>query len=43
MTWSKIPRDDRATALFERVRDFQDWDVSDLEACTWFMAEVEWS
>ena len=32
-----------ATALFERVRDFQDWGVSDLEAYTWFMTDVEWS
>ena len=33
----------RATALFEEVRAFQDWGVSDLEAYTWFMTEVEWS
>ena len=32
-----------ATALFELVRDFQDWGVSDLEAYTWFMTDVEWS
>ncbi len=37
------PNGDRATALFERVRDFQDWGVSDLEAYTWFMTDVEWS
>jgi len=37
------PCGDRATALFERVRDFQDWGVSDLEAYTWFMTDVEWS
>ena len=37
------PSGDRATALFERVRDFQDWGVSDLEAYTWFMTDVEWS
>ena len=30
-------------ALFERVRDFQDWGVSDLEAYTWFMTDVECS
>ncbi len=37
------PGGDRATALFERVQDFQDWGVSDLEAYTWFMTDVEWS
>jgi len=37
------PRADRATALFERVRAFKDWGVSDLEAYTWFMTDVEWS
>ncbi|MEO0345710.1 MAG: nucleotidyltransferase domain-containing protein [Pseudomonadota bacterium] len=37
------PRGDRATELFELVRDFRDWGVSDLEAYTWFMTDVEWS
>ena len=37
------PCGDRATALFERVRTFRDWGVSDLEAYTWFMTDVEWS
>ncbi|MBT8066517.1 MAG: nucleotidyltransferase domain-containing protein [Gammaproteobacteria bacterium] len=37
------PSGDRATALFEQVRDFHDWGVSDLEAYTWFMTDVEWS
>ncbi len=37
------PRGDRATALFELVRDFRDWGVSDLDAYTWFMTDVEWS
>ncbi|MEL7186074.1 MAG: nucleotidyltransferase domain-containing protein [Pseudomonadota bacterium] len=32
-----------ATALFECVRDFQDWGVSDLDAYTWFMTDVEWA
>jgi predicted nucleotidyltransferase len=32
-----------AAALFELVRDFQDWGVSDLDAYTWFMTDVEWS
>ena len=33
----------RATSFFERVRDFQDWGVTDLEAYTWFMTDVEWA
>ncbi len=37
------PCGDNATALFESVRDFQDWGVSDLDAYTWFMTDVEWS
>jgi predicted nucleotidyltransferase len=37
------PREESANALFERVRDFHDWGVSDLEAYTWFMTDVEWS
>ena len=37
------PGGDRATALFEPVRDFRDWGVSDLDAYTWFMTDVEWS
>ncbi len=37
------PRADHATAMFEAVRDFRDWGVSDLEAYTWFMTDVEWS
>ena len=37
------PGGDSASALFELVRDFQDWGVSDLEAYTWFMTDVEWS
>jgi predicted nucleotidyltransferase len=37
------PGSDTATALFENVRDFQDWGISDLDAYTWFMTEVEWS
>jgi hypothetical protein len=39
----EAPSADRATALFERVRAFQDWGVSDLEAYTWFMTDVEWA
>ena len=37
------PRGEHATALFELIRNFQDWGVSDLEAYTWFMTDVEWS
>ncbi len=37
------PCGDHATALFDRVRGFRDWRVSDLEAYTWFMTDVEWS
>jgi hypothetical protein len=37
------PCRDHASALFELVRDFHDWGVSDLEAYTWFMTDVEWS
>ena len=37
------PRGDHATRLFELVRDFRDWGVSDIEAYTWFMTDVEWS
>ncbi|MDJ0749399.1 MAG: nucleotidyltransferase domain-containing protein [Woeseiaceae bacterium] len=40
---SNEPRGDHAAALFESVRDFRDWGVSDLEAYTWFMTDVEWS
>ncbi|NNK33927.1 MAG: hypothetical protein HKP02_12430 [Xanthomonadales bacterium] len=39
----KKPCGDHASALFEQVRDFRDWGVSDLEAYTWFMTDVEWS
>ncbi len=37
------PSAPNATAVFESVRDFHDWDVTDLDAYTWFMTEVEWS
>ena len=37
------PCGDHADALFERIREFRDWGVSDLEAYTWFMTDVEWS
>jgi len=37
------PSSETATRLFESVRDFKDWGVTDLEAYTWFMEDVEWS
>jgi hypothetical protein len=37
------PNGDNASALFESVRNFSDWGVSDLDAYTWFMTDVEWS
>ena len=37
------PDGEHATALFESVRNFHDWGVTDLEAYTWFMTDVEWS
>ena len=39
----EAPCSERATALFESVREFRDWGVSDLDAYTWFMTDVEWS
>ena len=39
----EAPTGDRAAALFESARDFRDWGVSDLEAYTWFMTDVEWA
>ena len=39
----KEPSANNAMGLFEGVRDFQDWGVSDHEAYMWFMTEVEWS
>jgi hypothetical protein len=39
----KEPRGDHASLLFEKIRAFHDWGVSDLEAYTWFMTDVEWS
>ncbi|MEM7437002.1 MAG: nucleotidyltransferase domain-containing protein [Myxococcota bacterium] len=32
-----------ASALLQSVQGFRDWGVSDIEAYTWFMTEVEWS
>lgn len=38
----KEPNSDNANRLFESLKDFYDWGISDLEAYTWFMTEVEW-
>ena len=37
------PNAKNAQGLFETVKDFQDWGVSDLEAYDWFMKDVEWA
>ena len=37
------PNGRNATALFECVRNHRDWGVSDLDAFTWFMTDVEWA
>ncbi len=37
------PNAANATALFECLRDYRDWGVTDLDAYTWFMLDVEWS
>ena len=37
------PSSTTASKLFESLKDFRDWGVSDLEAYTWFMKDVEWS
>lgn len=37
------PSRESADTLFEGVRDFHEWGVSDLDAYTWFMTDVEWA
>lgn len=37
------PSPKHANAVFDQVRTFHDWGISDLDAYTWFMTEVEWS
>lgn len=37
------PSGGNAKVLFHAVRDHHDWGVTDLEAYTWFMTDVEWS
>lgn len=37
------PNMDSALRLFHSVCDFHHWGITDLEAYTWFMKNVEWS
>ncbi|MEQ9264502.1 MAG: nucleotidyltransferase domain-containing protein [Balneolaceae bacterium] len=39
----KEPSSKTANLLFQSLKDFKDWGVTDLEAFGWFMEEVEWS
>ncbi|MEM1026158.1 MAG: nucleotidyltransferase domain-containing protein [Myxococcota bacterium] len=39
----ETPNSAAGSALFDAVRGYQEWGVSDLEAYTWFMTDVEWS
>ncbi len=39
----KEPNSSNATRLFESLREFKDWGVTDLEAFEWFLKEVELS
>lgn len=36
------PNTKHSNALFQTVKDFKEWGVSDIQAFTWFMEEVEW-
>ncbi len=42
-TLLKEPTPENADTLFEQVKTFVDLGITDLEAYTWFMADVEWS
>jgi predicted nucleotidyltransferase len=37
------PGAENANTLFQSIKGFQDWGVSDLAAYTWFMTDVEWA
>ena len=39
----KEPNAENANNLFQSLKDFKDWGVSDHQAFMWFMKEVEWS
>ncbi len=36
------PNQQHATDLFTSIKAFQDWGVTDIEAFSWFMEDVEW-
>ena len=42
-TLLQAPNAENAQILFQSIKNFKDWGVTDLEAYTWFMREVEWS
>lgn len=37
------PNAENADTLFQSVKDFRDWGISEIESYTWFMTEVEWA
>jgi len=37
------PTAEHANRLFDSVKEFRDWNVTDIEAYHWFMEDVEWS
>lgn len=37
------PNMKNANTLFKTLKEFHDWGVTDLEAFTWFLTDVEWS
>lgn len=39
----KVPNSKNANILFQSLKDFKDWGVTDHESYMWFMSEVEWS
>ena len=36
------PNQQHATDLFTSIKEFEDWGVTDIEAFSWFMEDVEW-
>ncbi|MEM6723338.1 MAG: nucleotidyltransferase domain-containing protein [Bacteroidota bacterium] len=42
-TLLETPNAQHAETLFESVKAFHDWGVTDLEAFSWFMQDVEWA
>nr|WP_299382370.1 nucleotidyltransferase domain-containing protein [Allomuricauda sp.] len=42
-TLLEYPNADNAQTLFDNLRNYHDWGVTDLEAYMWFMEKVEWS